>query len=142
MLDGSCHECHRTNKFSSLAAHLNYHIDQLNVSFPSLKPQSLNFVQNILIPILIMHRLVSKFVTIISNVLLTILEYYYAEFLSPVRMISCHQLSSGSKNKHHEFLGHARIFQLAKFKFIAGFQCLPIDGHNFEFSAYQVHFSS
>lgn len=89
-----------------------------------------------------MRRLVNKFVTIISNVLLTILEYYYAEFLSPVRMISCHQLSIGFNNRHHEFLDHAQLFQLAKFKFIAGFQYLPIDGHNFEFSAYQVHFSS
>ena len=80
-----------------------------------------------------MPHLVSKSKIILSKVLLIVLGYCYAEFQSHVRMIGCHQLSSESRNKHHGFLGHVLIPQLAKFKFIPGFQRLLADSLHFEF---------
>ena len=133
MPNGSCHGCHHTALFSNWVNHLNCHNDQLNVSFPSPKPQSLNFVQNIPTPIWIMLRLINKFMIVISNVPLTVLGYCYAIFQSRVRMIGCRRLSTRSRNIHHGFLSHVLISQLAKFRFIAGFQHLPADVRHFEF---------
>ena len=142
MPNESCHECHHTNMFSNSVTHLNCHNDQLNASFLSPKPQSLNFVRNIPVPILIMPRLVNKFKIIISSVPLTVLKYCCVKFRSRVHMTDCLRLSFGSRNRHHEFLNHALIFQLVKFIFITGFQRLLAGGHHFEFLTYQVHFSN